>query len=52
MNEFIKMIIEAKMEHPELEKELETILDMVQKCVDNEIFEGHIMITKLLKEKQ
>lgn len=52
MNEFIKTIAEAKCEHPELEKELDVILDMVQKFVDNEIFEGNIMLMKLLREKQ
>lgn len=50
MNEFIKMIAEFKMEYPDKVKELDEILDMTQKCVNNEIEEGYWLIKKLLEK--
>ena len=50
MNEFIKHIAELKMEYPDKVKQLDEILDMTQKCVNNEIDEGYWLIKKLLEQ--
>ncbi len=49
MNDFIKEIAYLKCEHPNLSKQLDEILELVNALVEKEIFQGNVMLKELLK---
>ncbi len=52
MNEFIKTIVEAKLNYPELIDDLDAILDMVTKAVKDEIEIGDFLVKKLIRQHE
>jgi len=50
MNEFQTIIEWTIEEYPHLQVQLEHIEDMVRKSVENEIFEGKLLIKKLIED--
>ncbi len=52
MNEFIKTIVENKLNYPELIDDLDAILDMVTKAVKDEIEIGDFLVKKLIRQHE